>query len=78
MVDITIFELHLDGAEFTANAPGSEAEEDDDVPDEDGGGLPLGLFAIAGVVAVLVAALAVKKMRGGSSTDLDEIADDIA
>lgn len=29
MVDITLFELHLDGAEFTANAPFSSADENE-------------------------------------------------
>jgi len=64
MVDITIFELHLDGSEFTANAPGitgSEAEE----TDEEESGAPFGLFAIAALVVLVVVALVVKKRGGG-------------
>ena len=73
MVDITLFELHLDGAEFTANAPGSGAElgEETSESDEedDSAGAPLGLFAVVSLVAVVVAALAAKKVRGGDDTD---------
>ena len=70
MVDITLFELHLDGSEFTANAPGVGLTDEE--PDEsDGGGAPLGLFAILALVVLVVAAVAVKKFAGGDDEALD-------
>ncbi|QPV65188.1 hypothetical protein I7X12_17850 [Halosimplex litoreum] len=39
MAKFTLLEIHLDGAEFTANAPYSEGEPDDDTGF---GGLPFG------------------------------------
>jgi hypothetical protein len=83
MVDITIFELHLDGSEFTANAPwnGEESEPESEVDLDESEGKPLALLAVAAVVALLGVvglALVAKKVRGGDDTDLDEIADDIA
>jgi len=68
MVEITIFELNLDGAEFTANAPGSGPVEGEPAgtDDTDGGGLPVGLvLAVVGaVVASVVAVVVAKKLRG--------------
>jgi hypothetical protein len=83
MVDITVFELHLDGSEFTANAPwsGEEPEAESEVDTDESGGPPLALLAVAAVVALLGVvglAVAAKKLRGGDDTDLEEIADDIA
>lgn len=72
MVDITLFELHLDGSEFTANAPGvgtSEGEPDD----SDSGGARLGLVAgLALVVLVVVAAVAAKKLAGSDDEGLGD------
>jgi hypothetical protein len=66
MVDITLFELHLDGAEFTANAPNGGLLGEDGASDEsDSGSAPLGLFAVLALVVLAGAAVAVKK-RGGS------------
>lgn len=76
-MDLTLFELHLDEASFTANAPftGGETEEEADSStsgsgDDDGGRrardvLPaiLGLVALVGVIALL------KKLRGGSDEE---------
>jgi hypothetical protein len=85
MVDITIFELNLDGSEFTAAAPwdGEAADESPERGDEDddSGGPPLGLLAAAGVAAVVVLVVLVvvlKTVRGGEDTDLDVIEDDLA
>jgi len=78
MAKVTLFELHLDGAEFTANAPafGSAEEEAETESAESGGRLGSVLLAV-GVLAVLaVVAVALKKRLGGSedapSLDLDE------
>jgi len=68
MVDITLFELHLDGAEFTANAPDSGLPGESDGEESDSGGAPLGLFAVLALVVLVVVAVAVKKM-GGSDDD---------
>jgi len=65
MVDITLFELHLDGAEFTANAPGSGAGEADGDEASESDGAPLGLFAMVALVVLAVVAVAVKKRGGG-------------
>ncbi|PSP85299.1 hypothetical protein BRC96_02815 [Halobacteriales archaeon QS_6_64_34] len=65
MVDITLFELHLDGSEFTANAPGI-GKSDEEGDESDSGNAPLGLVAgLVLVVFVVIAVVAVKK-RGGS------------
>jgi len=64
MVDITVFELHLDGSEFTANAPGVGGSDDTDAAESDSGGAPLGLFAVLGLVGLVVAAVAAKKLGG--------------
>ena len=67
MVDITLFELHLDGAEFTANAPNGGLLGEDRASDEsDSGGAPLGLVAVLALVALVGAAVVMKK-RGGSA-----------
>jgi len=82
MVDITIFELHLDGSEFTANAPWSGDEEGEseeaEGDDESSGGPPLGLFVVGALLAFVGLAVAAKKVRGGDDTDLDDIEADIA
>ena len=72
MVDITLFELHLDGSEFTANAPGvGTSEEEPD--DSDSGGAPLGLVAgLVLVVFVVVAAVAVRKRGGDQESPLGD------
>ncbi|MBX0285109.1 hypothetical protein [Haloarcula salinisoli] len=64
MVDITIFELHLDGSEFTANAPGVGGSDDAEADESDSGGAPLGLFAVLALVGLVVAAVAAKKLGG--------------
>jgi len=70
MVEVTLFELNLDGAEFTANAPNSGGGDEES--DDGAGGPGLGLVALAGVilVGVAIAALAVKK-RGGDGDETD-------
>ncbi len=64
MVDITIFELHLDGSEFTANAPGVGGSDDDEAAESDSASAPLGLFAVLALVGLVVAAAAAKKLGG--------------
>jgi len=74
MVDITLFELHLDGSEFTANAPGVGGSDEDETAESDSGGAPLGLFAVLALVVLLVAAIAAKKMGGSDETaTIDEV-----
>ncbi|MFC6863035.1 hypothetical protein ACFQGE_06110 [Halomicroarcula sp. GCM10025817] len=74
MVDVTLFELHLEGSQFTANAPNSgvgEATESDEdtgeVADEGTGAVPVTLLAVLGVVLALASAVAAKKMLGGDA-----------
>jgi hypothetical protein len=75
MVDITIFELHLDGSEFTANAPNSGVlSDEEEADDSDSGGAPLGLFAVLALVVLVVALVAVKKLGGNDEEPgLDDI-----
>jgi hypothetical protein len=79
MTKITFFELHLDGAEFTANAPGTGADEADEADvavgaTDESGGSPL--IALLGLVVLVGVAVAVKKLLGGDSEpaldDLEE------
>jgi len=78
MVELTLFEVHLDGAEFTANAPFSsaDAEEADDADwevlggdeggeSEDAGGGPNPGKAVFAVVLAVVLAVVIKKVLGG-------------
>ncbi|MFC6757853.1 MULTISPECIES: hypothetical protein [Haloarcula] len=73
MVDITIFELHLDGSEFTANAPGVGGSDDTESDDSDSGGAPLGLFAVLGLGVLVVAAVAAKRLSGGDGASDIEV-----
>jgi hypothetical protein len=91
MAKFTLLELHLDDAEFTANAPYSEGESDEDA---DGfGGLPFGEsgrdeatestddggaspFGIVVAFAGLVLfAVAVRRVLGGSGEPVLETAE---
>lgn len=76
MVNVTLFELHLEGAQFTANAPYSaEAEETEEreveVEDDEEatGGFPFGLLAALGVVAALASLLVAKKVLSGTESE---------
>jgi hypothetical protein len=68
MTKITFFELHLDGAEFTANAPGNGQEETDEdgeaVTDTDESGASP-LLALVGLAVLVGVAVAAKKLLGG-------------
>jgi len=73
MAEFTLFEVHLDGAEFTVNAPFSSADgEDAAVDDRDGlgadgdragGGLGVGGVVVA-LLALVVLAVVVRKVLG--------------
>jgi len=77
MVDITLLEVHLDGAEFTANAPGiDDAEGTSPLPvgddategSDDGGGLgPV----LVGVLLLAVAVAVGRRVVGGSGEPLE-------
>ncbi|WP_324662456.1 hypothetical protein [Haloarcula sediminis] len=74
MVDITLFELHLDGSEFTANAPGVGESDEAETDTDDSGGAPLGLLAVLALVVLVVVAVAAKKLRGGDdASPLDDV-----
>lgn len=77
MAKFTFLEVHLDGAEFTANAPlsnsggGEEGEADPDIEvgevgDEEPGGKGKWVAALVGLVFLVVVAAAAKKKLGGS------------
>jgi hypothetical protein len=72
MVEITLFELNLDDASFSGNAPfsgaGSESGEDwetDESSEDDEGGRSVLPFVV-GLVFLIGIGLAVKRLRGGS------------
>lgn len=72
MAKFTLFELHLDDAEFTSNAPafGSAADEAEGESDEGGGRLKAALLAVGVLALLAVVAVVVKKRRGGSEDAL--------
>lgn len=79
MVNITLFEIHLDDASFEANAPFSDAEAEDaeeaaeeygiDVGGDDDGGPSKLVPLVAGLVLLVVLAAIVRKLRGGGDDD---------
>jgi hypothetical protein len=82
MVNITLFEIHLDDASFEANAPFSDAEAEDapDAADEygadvgggDEGGASNLVALVVGLVLLIGLAALVRKLRGGGDDDADE------
>ncbi|WP_276271854.1 hypothetical protein [Haloarcula litorea] len=70
MAKFTLLEVHLDGAEFTANAPGVDGagsdtengESGDDEGDGGTGGLPLAALLL--LALTVVAVVAVSKLLG--------------
>ena len=78
MVDITIFELHLDGSEFTANAPGVGESDEGDADESDSGSAPLGLFAVLALVGLVVAGVAAKKLGSDGGTGIEVGSEDEA
>lgn len=71
MAEFTFFELHLDDATITNNAPYSGA----DPPKVEGDGTDDGrslLPLVVGVVVLMLAVLAVVRMRGSGQDDEDE------
>ena len=70
-MDLTLLEVHLDGASFTANAPLSgETEPAVDAPDDEDGGPPLLPFVV-GVVALAGLAYFVRRLRSGGDATAD-------
>ncbi|GGN89743.1 MULTISPECIES: hypothetical protein [Haloarcula] len=82
MAKFTLLELHLDGAEFTANAPGvgngetaETAADESEASDSGGRG---GVLALVVLLALVGVAVAGKKLLGGSddedlpSVDMDD------
>ncbi|MFC7175786.1 hypothetical protein [Halosegnis marinus] len=74
MAKFTLLELHLDGAQFTANAPGSglpgvEVETDDTADDApDSTGKPW-LAALVGLLFLAAIALLARKKLGGDDEE---------
>lgn len=67
MAEFTLLKLQLEDASFTANAPFSDSGEDasgESTPDSGGSSRRLLPFVV-GFVFLLIAALAVRKLRGG-------------
>lgn len=77
MVDITLFELHVDGdPQFAPSwSTGDETEANDedetavDVEDEGGGA---GGKVLVGLVALVVMAAVARKFRGGETEEFEE------
>ncbi|MFB6224513.1 MAG: hypothetical protein ABEH86_12685 [Haloarcula sp.] len=80
MAEFTLLELHLDGAEFTANAPFSSADDESEstsrwsrrsettseTDDDSSSSSKWGLLAVLGIGALAVGAVAVSRFLGGS------------
>lgn len=75
MAKYTLFELHIDGAEFTANVPGAEATEDTETDEAERGRLPFALLAIVALAVLAAAAIAAKRFTG--DTDSSPIGDEL-
>jgi len=63
MAEFSILKLQLDDASFTANSPFSGSDEADKEAEGGRSVLPL----VVGLVFLVVLAVVVKKLRGGSS-----------
>jgi MYXO-CTERM domain-containing protein len=70
-MDLTLLEVHLDGASFTANAPLSgESESAVEASGDDDAGPPLLPFVV-GVVALAGLAYLVRRWRAGGAKPAD-------
>jgi hypothetical protein len=72
-MDLTLLEVHLDDASFTANAPlsgQSEATPAADTDDDGDGGPPLLPFVV-GLVALAALGYVVRRWRSGGSVDAE-------
>jgi len=88
MVDLTILEVHLDGAEFTANAPFSDetestsggstggvfgTEDESEMEDGESGGGAGPLSVVFAFVGLIVLTVVLRRVLGGSGEPvLDE------
>lgn len=80
-MDLTILEVHLDDASFSANAPFAGREdhdESDSEPTGESGHAAEGRSVaplVVGLVVLAVAALAARKLLGGDSGEIESVAD---
>ncbi|WP_335998582.1 hypothetical protein [Halorientalis halophila] len=75
MVDITLFELHLDEASFSNAAPflgGGEAEEGAAATDTSGGGAKGKLFAFLALGGIVAVAWLISRSEVGEEIEIDE------
>ncbi|WP_255195758.1 hypothetical protein [Halorarius litoreus] len=86
MAKFTFLEVHLDGAKFTANAPGGKIEEPDEEPEVSVGevgdeasssGKGKWVAALVGLLFLVAVAAVAKKKLGGDADDpeIPELAD---
>lgn len=68
MVDVTLFEVHLDGSSFSANAPFSGSGEQQEER-EQGGGARRGVGVLVGLVFLVVLAVLLRQRLGGESEE---------
>jgi len=72
MVDITVLELHLHDAEFTANAPFSDDSEADDGTEggEGAGGRSVGLLGVVvGLCTLALLAVGLKRLLSDATAE---------
>ncbi len=77
MVDVTLFEVHLDDSSFTANAPFSSSESDEETnerrePDDSGTSKGALVAAVVGLAFLVVGAALVKRRLGSDAPAEEE------
>jgi len=70
MVELTLFEIHLEGSDFTANAPYSNGEPDESDDFDVASGAesedPNPAKAVVGLLLLVVVLVVVRRLVGGS------------